>query len=272
MTLNTRGTSAGRLQQAEDFAQKWALDLMALQELSVSNAEMQAALFTPAAAPGEAPLSSITRGRLIHSIKKSKTKGNGTALWVAEPWARHIARHYRCPGRLAGCEIRLKANRQLFVASVYMPPTESKPEHIADQKALMECLERINADFRSRAKAHLILLGDWNSVAIPAISRIRQGSFVQSQIPERAWWGTLRGTWGLLDAAEEKRKGAEVTFIARHGPPAETSGAPPVDDDENGTRRPRRRNSCWTTACWILRPTTLSSRRGASMRCFTRRA
>eukprot|EP00741_Cyanophora_paradoxa_P000964 tig00000449_g932.t1 len=216
MTFNTRGTSAGRLQQAEDFAQKWALDLMALQELSVSNAEMQAALFTPAAAPGEAPLSSITRGRLIHSIKKSKTKGNGTL------------------SGLAGCEIRLKANRQLFVASVYMPPTESKPEHIADQKALMECLERINADFRSRAKAHLILLGDWNSVAIPAISRIRQGSFVQSQIPERAWWGTLRGTWGLLDAAEEKRKGAEVTFIARHGPPAETSGAAPADDDETG--------------------------------------
>eukprot|EP00741_Cyanophora_paradoxa_P019576 tig00021128_g18898.t1 len=89
---------------------------------------------------------------------------------VAAPWARHIARHYSYPGRLAGCEMRFKGNRQLFVVSVYMPATQRKPEHKTDQAALIECIERIYADFRSRSSAHLILLGDWNSVKTPATS------------------------------------------------------------------------------------------------------
>eukprot|EP00741_Cyanophora_paradoxa_P014401 tig00020801_g13890.t1 len=131
--------------------------------------------------------------------------------------------------------MRFKGNRQLFVVSVYMPATQRKPEHKTDQAALIECIERIYADFRSRSSAHLILLGDWNSVKTPATSRIRAGRFVQSWTPEREWWGKLSGTWALVDAASQKGHEHEVTFIRRgpnpHG--AEEGGGDDDADDSD---------------------------------------
>eukprot|EP00741_Cyanophora_paradoxa_P014537 tig00020805_g14017.t2 len=116
-----------------------------------------------------------------------------------------------------------------------MPATQRKPEHKTDQAALLECIERIYADFRSRSTAHLILLGDWNSVKTPATSRIRAGRFVQSWTPEREWWGKLTGTWALVDAATQKGHEHEVTFIRRgpsqHG--AEEDGGDDGADDSD---------------------------------------
>eukprot|EP00741_Cyanophora_paradoxa_P024908 tig00000056_g24048.t1 len=132
--------------------------------------------------------------------------------------------------------MRFKGNRQLFVVSVYMPATQRKPEHKTDQAALLECIERIYADFRSRSTAHLILLGDWNSVK----TRPRPAS------------------------ARDERHEHEVTFIRRgpsqHG--AEEDGGDDGADDSDSEQDQQMDGPPSPKA-------PRSSRQDVSMRCCT---
>eukprot|EP00741_Cyanophora_paradoxa_P012068 tig00020592_g11662.t1 len=199
MTFNTRGSSESKLQQTEDFCRRWGVDFAGLQEISMSKGDIAAALRSPGM--GDLPEGAITYGKLLYTTKSTRWHGNGAALWVAPQWVKHLTKKYEVPGRMIGFELRFKENRQLFVVSIYMPASEATDEHRRDQDRILQELEKLIADFSTRSNAHLLLLGDWNSVAVPELSRVRNGAPVPSRTPERKWWNTMIDTWDLRDAA-----------------------------------------------------------------------
>eukprot|EP00741_Cyanophora_paradoxa_P007428 tig00001128_g7187.t1 len=69
-----------------------------------------------------------------------------------------------------------------------------------EREKVVEELTKMYDDFYERENAHLLLLGDWNSVPVPSSSRIRNGALAQSHKAERKWWHTMIDSWDLRDA------------------------------------------------------------------------
>eukprot|EP00741_Cyanophora_paradoxa_P005704 tig00000903_g5529.t1 len=130
--------------------------------------------------------------------------------------AKHCFRTYSMPGRVVGCELRFADNVQVFVASVYLPPGESRTSANTESARIIEYMRNnILADWAARHKAHLFLLGDFNSCVCPATGRIRNARYASSHEPEHRWWRELlsESAWNLRDAAKLAGTDDQITFI-----------------------------------------------------------
>eukprot|EP00741_Cyanophora_paradoxa_P000568 tig00000411_g549.t1 len=148
--------------------------------------------------------------------KEPSARGSGVALLLSADMAKHCFRTYSMPGRVVGCELRFADNVQVFVASVYLPPGESRTSANTESARIIEYMRNnILADWAARHKAHLFLLGDFNSCVCPATGRIRNARYASSHEPEHRWWRELlsESAWNLRDAAKLAGTDDQITFI-----------------------------------------------------------
>eukprot|EP00741_Cyanophora_paradoxa_P002591 tig00000605_g2514.t1 len=226
-TWNARScSSVNHVGHLQKYMKDWGISVMGVQSLNCTAAAARAmrqaidagVMLTSVhpSAPRRAEPMKKKKKKKKNDPKEPSARGSGVALLLSVDMAKHCFRTYSMPGRVVGCELRFADNVQVFVASVYLPPGESRTSANTESARIIEYMRNnILADWAARHKAHLFLLGDFNSCVCPATGRIRNARYASSHEPEHRWWRELlsESAWNLRDAAKLAGTDDQITFI-----------------------------------------------------------